>query len=234
LGEGAPRAPLRPGKMRNMENRNSPSLNSTVDNNTEIGPKYRRIVVNFGKRGSLMEDSPLYCKYCGSEDLRRVNYKGKDNSSDKITVDVKLIGIDHGTAETQEVSYSTFFCNTCRKINCETPEAPKLLARDSINNIGFIIVLPYALDDTLRTIEASVQDVANLIRNLGKTFEKSLKYFNKYGENPCNDGKIGFERNVKIKNQQLHIRIIMNKEPVNGNNQIYARIIYDGGRSICQ
>ena len=42
---------MRPGKMRDMENRNSPSLNSTVDNNTEIGPKYRRIVVNFGKRG---------------------------------------------------------------------------------------------------------------------------------------------------------------------------------------
>jgi len=42
---------VRPGKMRNMESRNSPSLHSTVNNNTEIGPKYRRIVVNFGKRG---------------------------------------------------------------------------------------------------------------------------------------------------------------------------------------
>jgi len=37
--------------MRNMESRNSLSLNPTVDNNTKIGPRYRRIVVNFGKRG---------------------------------------------------------------------------------------------------------------------------------------------------------------------------------------
>jgi len=27
---------------------------------------------------------------------------------------------------------------------------------------------------------------------------------------------------------------VMNKESVNGNNQIYVRIIYGGGRSICQ
>jgi len=180
-----------------------------------------------------MENSPLYCKYCGSEDLQRANYKGRDNSSNKITVGVKSIGIDHGTAETQEVSYNTFFCKTCRKIDCETPEAPKPLATFSINNINLIIVLPYALDDMLRTIKASRQDVVDLIANLKKTFQKSLNYFIQNGNNPCKDGKIGFEGNVKIKNQQLHIRIVMNKESINGNNQIYARIIYDGGKSIC-
>jgi len=42
---------VRPGKMRNMENRNSQPQKSTVDNNTEIGSRYRRIVVNFGRRG---------------------------------------------------------------------------------------------------------------------------------------------------------------------------------------
>jgi len=219
--------------MRNMESRNSPPLNSTVDNNIEIGPKYRRIVVNFGKRRPLMEDGPLYCKYCGSEDLQITNYKGGVNSSNRITMDGKLIGIDHGTAETREVSYSTFFCKTCRKIDCDTPEAPKPLATFSINNINLIIVLPYALDDMLRTIDASRQDVANLIHNLKKTLQKSLNYFIQNGNNPCKDGKIGFEGNVKIKNQQLHIRIVMNKEPVNGNIQIYARMIYDGGKSIC-
>jgi len=46
LEEGTPRAPVRPGKMRDMENRNSQPQKSTVDNNTEIGSRYRRSVVN--------------------------------------------------------------------------------------------------------------------------------------------------------------------------------------------
>ena len=46
LEEGTPGSPVRPGKMRNMENRNSQPQKSKVDNNTEIGSKYRRFVVN--------------------------------------------------------------------------------------------------------------------------------------------------------------------------------------------
>jgi len=217
-----------------MESRNSPPLNPTVDNNTEIGPKYRRIVINFGKRESLMEDSPLYCKYCGSEDLRRVNYKGRGNDSNKITGDIKIAKFDHGTAETQEVSYDTFFCRTCRKIDCETSEAPNNLAILTIDSMNYVIVLPYALGDMLRTIKASKQDVDNLIEKLKKTIKRSWDYFVQNGSNPCKDGKIGFERNVKIKNQQLRIRIIMDKKFSEGIEQIYVRIIYDGGRSICQ
>jgi len=36
LEEGTPRAPVRPGEMRNMENRNSLPQKSTVDNNFDL------------------------------------------------------------------------------------------------------------------------------------------------------------------------------------------------------
>ena len=180
-----------------------------------------------------MDNNRLFCKYCGSEDLQKANYNGRGSDSDKITGNIKIVKFDHGSTETQEVSYNTFFCRTCRKIDCETSEAPNNLAILTIDSMNYIIVLPYALDDMLRTIKASKQDVDNLIEKLKKTIKRSWDYFVQNGRNPCKDGKIGFEGNVKIKNQQLHIRIVMNKGSINGNNQIYARIIYDGGKSIC-
>jgi hypothetical protein len=181
-----------------------------------------------------MEDSQLYCKYCGSEDLQRVSCKIGDNSSNKITVDTKLAKYDHGTTETQEILYDTFFCRTCRKIECETSEAPNELALLTINSINYVIVLPYALDGMLRTIKASKQDVNDLIEKLKKTIKKSWHYFVQNGSNPCKEGEIGFLRNIKIKDQPLHIGIIMDKKFSKGIEKIYVRIIYGGGRSICQ
>jgi len=181
-----------------------------------------------------MEDSQLYCKYCGSEEPQRVNYKGRVNDSNKITGNFKLAKFDHGTTEAHEVSYDTFFCRTCRKKDCETSEAPNELAILTINSINYVIVLPYALDDMLRTIKASKQDVNNLIGKLKKTIKKSWHYFVQNGSNPCKEGEIGFLRNIKIKDQSLHIRIIMDKKFSEGIEKIYVRMIYDGGKSICQ
>jgi len=174
----------------------------------------------------------IYCKYCGSNDIQIVKYEVKQNVSSSFSTNINILKFTHNNSKDKGMFYETYFCKTCGNINCNTLNKPIEFAKLKYNNMICIIIFPEAILNILKTINAMDSEIKKFIYNLGESMKKPINYFIKNGKNPCKKGKIGFRRNIKIQGQLLQIRIVMDNKP-NNINQIYARIVYDGGNSIC-
>ena len=131
-----------------------------------------------------------------------------------------------GHESTNTVYRDTYFCTTCKKIDCLTNN-PSKIVEYTLMNIKCRIIAPDSLIQLLLMLRVNQDDLRRIIERLMKNLKEQIDEFIQTGENPHNNNSIGFNKNIHIDNRNINVSVLM--ENMYGN--LVLRIIYDGGRS---
>lgn len=123
----------------------------------------------------------------------------------------------------------TWYCNTCRKIDCLDNRVPQ----EALENDGefhYKFIIPSALQELLSYLKVDEEGLKDSLEKLSRRLNKNIHSFLQSGTNPCKSGNIGFKRSILISSRNIAVRVLME----NIHDQLLARIVYDGGNSQCQ
>lgn len=135
-------------------------------------------------------------------------------------------GASEGHESTNTVYRDTYFCQTCKKIDCLTNK-PGGNIEYTLRNIKCKIITPDSLIQLLLMLRVNQDDLHRIIERLIKNLDKQIDEFIQTGENPHKNNSIGFDKNINIDRRNINVSVLM--ENMDGN--LVLRIIYDGGRS---
>jgi hypothetical protein len=135
-------------------------------------------------------------------------------------------GASEGHESTNTVYRDTYFCTTCKKIDCLTNNPGRILGF-TLKNIKCNIIAPDSFIQLLLMLRVNQDDLSRIIETLMKNLEKQMDEFIQTGENPHNNNSIGFNKNIHIDRRNINVSVLME----NMDCKLVLRIIYDGGHS---
>ncbi len=183
------------------------------------------------------DESGPFCKFCGSKQITQAEYESTNDYGGRGKHMIQGIqgqfagfggGVNMGTRDQAKVNLPTWFCKTCRKIDCKDSIIP-LEAKFHEGEFTYKFIIPSAFQELLTLLNVDESFLKDLLEKLSKKMKRNIRSFLKSGTNPCKSGEIGFKKKVLISSISIEVRILME----NFQGELLARIIYGGGKSQC-
>ncbi len=179
-----------------------------------------------------------FCKFCGSSRITQVEYMSESSYGGVGNHMIQGIqgqvagfggGINMGIRSRTTVYRPTWYCETCKKIDCSDTRMP-IEAKSNDGQFSYKFIIPSALQEALISFNINVTSLIGSLEDLSRKLKRTIPKFLKSGTNPCKSGNIGFKKGILISAMSIDVWILME----NFQGQLLARIVYGGGKSQCQ
>ena len=177
----------------------------------------------------------LFCRFCGSSNLKNLRVKIKiiRKNQFKPEVSYEKIKASLGSItrkKESDTSYITKFCITCRNIDAVDPTNPTPPLEAYVSDSGKWVVIPYILATHLKGIRYDEVEIIKLIRRIRICLEKIYNKWSIDGLNPCKCDHMGKKITISLKHG-VGIMCWVIVDSI--KNKIYLRLSYGGNKITC-